>query len=367
MRYAPASLMERSSGDGDLSSDRSPARSFSPFRRGVLIVALVVMAWAPTVAAQSDELLQARKDAEQAAEFLEAAWSDREGASVDIERKSAQIADLESRLGPIEESVRDLAIERYMNLGTEFDVLTNADVNLYARATALADIVAQKADDQLDDYRLTIDNLAVARTSLIESEQDRAEAIRDFEKAASEIAARLEVLEVLELERLEEEKQREAEEARVQAAQEQKEAAAALSRSSPGNLARSAWLCPVQGPHTFIDSWGAGRSGGRRHKGVDIMASHGVPVVASVSGLVEHKSNSLGGKSYYLYGNDGNRYYGAHLQSYGASGEVEAGTVIGTVGSSGNASSNAPHLHFEIHPGGGSAVNPYSTVRSACG
>jgi peptidoglycan LD-endopeptidase LytH len=128
------------------------------------------------------------------------------------------------------------------------------------------------------------------------------------------------------------------------------------------------WKCPVQGPLRFDDSWGAARSGGRSHKGTDMMSPTGTPTVAPVSGRVEHRTSGLGGMSWWVYGDDGNTYYGAHLSQYvnvGA-GHVERGTVIGLVGSTGNASAGAPHLHFEFHPGGGSAVNPYPRLIEVC-
>jgi murein DD-endopeptidase MepM/ murein hydrolase activator NlpD len=128
------------------------------------------------------------------------------------------------------------------------------------------------------------------------------------------------------------------------------------------------WKCPVQGPVRFTDSWGAPRSGGRTHKGTDMMAASGTPTVAPVSGRVEHRGSSLGGLSWWVYGDDGNEYYGTHLSGYEnvGAGHVERGTVIGYVGSSGNASASAPHLHFEFHPGGGSAINPYPRLIEVC-
>ena len=130
--------------------------------------------------------------------------------------------------------------------------------------------------------------------------------------------------------------------------------------------------CPVAGPVSFIDSWGAPRSGGRGHQGVDMMAAHGTPVAAVFDGSISTMSNSsLGGITLWLHSVDGDSYYYAHLQGYAggmAPGtSVSAGQIIAYVGSTGNASPAYPHLHFEHHPGGGGAINPYPLVRGICG
>lgn len=127
------------------------------------------------------------------------------------------------------------------------------------------------------------------------------------------------------------------------------------------------WVCPVQGPRQFSDSWGAPRPGGRRHLGVDVFALRGTPVVANVGGVLAHAKGANAGLAYYLKGDDGYTYYGAHLEAVEASpGRVEQGARIGTVGSTGNARGTTPHLHFEIKPGGGAPVNPMPSFEKWC-
>lgn len=130
-------------------------------------------------------------------------------------------------------------------------------------------------------------------------------------------------------------------------------------------------VCPVAGAVSFSDTWGAPRSGGRRHQGVDMIAARGTPIVAIYAGTIKRIStNTLGGKSIWLRAGNGDEFYYAHLDSYGdisVGKSVSEGYVVGYNGSSGNAPDWLPHLHFEFHPGGGSAVNPYPLVKSVCG
>ncbi|MEP6296898.1 MAG: M23 family metallopeptidase, partial [Ilumatobacter sp.] len=118
---------------------------------------------------------------------------------------------------------------------------------------------------------------------------------------------------------------------------------------APDN-AGSDLACPIAGPRSFADTWGASRSGGRSHEGVDMMSPGGTPLVAMEAGRVEFKTNNLGGNTVRLYGASGTRYYYAHLSSWeGSSRPVAKGDVIGYVGKTGNTSAN--HLHLQVHPG----------------
>ena len=130
---------------------------------------------------------------------------------------------------------------------------------------------------------------------------------------------------------------------------------------------------PVQGMCGFTDTWHAARSGGRLHLGVDIIAAEGKLLYAVADGTITKiytdSPGSLAGNGIRLEMEDGTYFFYAHLAAFAEGIEVGvkvvAGQVIGQVGSTGNA--GTAHLHFEIHPGGGAAINPYPIVKAIDG
>jgi murein DD-endopeptidase MepM/ murein hydrolase activator NlpD len=132
-------------------------------------------------------------------------------------------------------------------------------------------------------------------------------------------------------------------------------------------------VLPVQGPCWYFDTWRAPRGGGRLHEGVDIITSAGNYVYAVTDGRLTGRDwdqpTRISGNAWKLTAADGTYFYYAHLQGFApglqVGSRVKAGEIIGWVGETGNAS--GPNLHFEIHPGGGPAVNPYPTVAAAGG
>jgi len=134
----------------------------------------------------------------------------------------------------------------------------------------------------------------------------------------------------------------------------------------PGAARRATWVCPVAGGARFYDDFGAPRVG-HRHMGIDMLAPRGAAVVATVNGVLRRHDNPRGGHAFYIDGDDGREYYGAHLATFvRGDGRVHIGETIGTVGATGDAAGGPTHLHFEIHPGNGAAVNPYPSLLDRC-
>jgi peptidoglycan LD-endopeptidase LytH len=121
--------------------------------------------------------------------------------------------------------------------------------------------------------------------------------------------------------------------------------------------ASSRLIIPVAGvrPSELRDTYGAPRSGGRTHEGIDIFAPDGTPVLAAATGvLVGRDSSALGGLAVYIRDLDERTiYFYGHLERFAAGQKegdlVRQGTVIAYVGQTGNVPPGSPHLHFSIH------------------
>jgi murein DD-endopeptidase MepM/ murein hydrolase activator NlpD len=275
-------------------------------------------------------------------------------------------------------SIEELVTSRaLLDRATEIELaaLDNLDaVSRQAdRSAAELDIRRTEVASNEDDASIVVDEIAALQTR----QRDILAQADDTLRAAIE-TLNVEIREKkIEDDRLAKEKaEREAAAKRAAESSSQGSSSSTASSSSASGSSggassstTSGFICPVQGGASFIDSWGYPRSGGRRHKGVDMFNARNTPLVAVVNGTVKLSSNSLGGLSAHLYASNGVVYYYAHLQSHAgniSSGQsVSKGTVIGFLGNSGNARYTSPHLHFEIRPNG-KAVNPYPTVRAVC-
>lgn len=122
---------------------------------------------------------------------------------------------------------------------------------------------------------------------------------------------------------------------------------------------------PVAGvlKRQISDTWGAPRSGGRSHKGVDIFAKRGTPVLSATEGIVSRVgTNALGGHVINVVGPGRQVHYYAHLDRYGAFNPgdiVYPGSILGYVGTTGNARGTPPHLHYGVYDPVRGAINPW--------
>jgi murein DD-endopeptidase MepM/ murein hydrolase activator NlpD len=309
----------------------------------------------PRAGADEKALASAQAKANRAASELARAEDVLGELEGDISDLEAEAADAQARLDLLAVAAREVLIRRFINADNAQVQELDPDINNQARADALSRYAMQGNQDALDSYESAAEDLAIAKEQLSARRSSQKAAVDHLEARKAALDREFDRLEKLEKER-------------IAAAARKKAASTKLAASSPkGGRVIGGIVCPVAGAVAFSDSWGSARSGGRAHKGVDMLARSGTPTVAPVSGVVSHRGNGVGGLSWHLNGDDGHYYYGTHLSSYEnvGAGHVSQGTVIGYVGDTGNAR-GTPHLHFEIHPNRGAAVNPYPTVRAAC-
>ena len=144
-------------------------------------------------------------------------------------------------------------------------------------------------------------------------------------------------------------------------------------KARPYGYAAALDVFPTDPPCFYANSWGAARSGGRKHQGVDIITGRNKPIYAVRDGKVSKKYSGakLAGTGIAIQIADGTYYFYAHLSSFAEGirkgSKVKAGDIIGYVGSTG--ATLVPHIHFEIHPQGGAAVDPtpYVAQVDRCG
>lgn len=367
-------------------------RRLVPSPRVLLLTFVLVLTSAlPAVSVTKGEVDAACADSDaaygeyQAAQnrFVEASLAFEEAANdvARVERQQANISGaIDSRRHDMDEvavAAEQKAVELYMRGASAPPGLLLSVTNVGDAMSTSEMLAAASADDQASLASLATmeadlgryqDELTTVEAELRAVEADRLDAMTaqdDARSAAQDAYGRLS-------ETCKE----------LNATYEQEKAAAvarlaALAQGKGGSAAgaspqaTSGFICPMTpGRTSFIDSWGYARSGGRAHRGTDMMAAWNETVFAVASGTVYTRSGGLGGRSVWLVADNGTAYYYAHLNDWAVSNGagVSRGQAVGYNGDSGNASGGSPHVHFEIHPGGrgAGAVNPYPTLASAC-
>jgi peptidoglycan LD-endopeptidase LytH len=294
----------------------------------------------------------AQKVADEAAARYEDAQVRLANLSEEIARLQQQIDAGEEQSAALRVIVDRRAVTAYKETGSGVEFFTTADDPLdAARREKLLDDAAARDNAAVSRLARVQDDLAERRSDLEARRSDEQSSLDRFRAETGRLEADLVA----------------AQKAQAAAEETARRAEGDNAPSPPPAASAGGLICPVRGLITFVDSWHAPRPGGRLHQGVDLMAPRGTPNVSVISGTVTMKSDAVSGNGVYLQGDDGDRYYYFHLDSYeGGARRVSQGDVVGYTGNTGDASGGAAHTHFEIHPGGGGPVNPYPTARAVC-
>jgi len=375
----------------------------SPLHRSLIALGLAWLLLAAPAGAQvtEDDVEEAKRIQEEAAAERAAALADLDEAIAayeeirgELEQLTFRMAQMRSRIEDYQAATRTMrdeianrAVESYMR-GKERDPVARAFSSESVQQVIIArQVLALAVENQtsaLDDLEASTAQMERLQEDL-DTDTARAKALRlEAEAIANRMNELFDEAQVQydtasdEFEQVSEalaEQRRKEEEERRRREEEERLRQAALQAAGNPAAGVPAWVtpdfqCPVAGPNAFRDTWGAPRSGGRSHRGVDMMAARGAPLVAVGSGTVTRSYGVLGGNIVWLHADHGVSYFYAHLDSYPdgfVNGMwVQRGQVIGYTGDTGNPAPGAYHLHFGIYPGGTGAVNPYPTVQRAC-
>lgn len=383
---------------------------------GLLVIALAGPAFAQVTDEDIDRARQEVKSLlEESAELSQAvieAYGRQAALDAEIARLQQSIEFTQIEITETEARVEQLAVELYMGStsGRSLSVFFSATNQDYPAGMEYLREASGVDENVVNQLRVSREELDTQTRKLSDALEEQQVLASDLEEMAGELQADLTAAQqvyndlVAQQQREEEERRRREEEQRQREAEARAAAATSTTTTAPSTTptttapstdttsggtgttttappatttttappqpSSGGGTCPVAGAVSFSDTWGAPRSGGRSHKGVDMIAARGVPIVAIYSGTVYRLSTStLGGKSVYFTSDAGDLYYYAHLDDFGdisAGQHLSQGYVLGYNGSTGNAPDYLPHLHFEYHPGGGSAVNPYPLVAGLC-
>ena len=303
---------------------------------------------------------QVRREAFAATARYEEANSALIGTREEITATQRALDGARKRISGLQDRLDDRARAAYQLGSTStWDVLLEAqDLSEFSDRLVYLDRIAQDDADLATRVGVISEELRRLETNLSRLEEEQEAVAEKAQREQQIVQDRLaEAQEILE-------------EAEFELKQEQAAAlmAAGASAATPGQIQTVAGAalqaCPAPGT-SFGDSFGAPRSGGRSHAGVDMMGPYGGPIYAALPGSVSFSSSSLGGNQAYVHSAGGTYTFYAHLQGYnGSSRSVSAGELIGFIGDTGNAT-GTPHLHFEYHPNG-SLVNPTPFVSAVC-
>jgi len=335
------------------------------------------------------ELSSIGLDLTEALQELEEATGRLEQVTAELQDTRRQRDRAEARFAVIEARLNERAAEMFMEGPA-------SDIGFYLGATSLSDLsdrieyvdVVQQDDADLAQQVLNLRNELAAAEKRLEELQSEA---RRQQSAAEALHAEVEANLAAQREVL-----ADVQDTLAGAKAGEKEAEKAYQKwlaaqsfgghssvAMPDGWAKVFEACPVDQPRGFGDGFGAPRyvGGYHLHKGVDIVAPQGTPIRATFDGMASDATNVYGGTAVYVSGTYGSTY-NAHMTSIAKLGPVQAGDVIGYVGSTGLAGGETNHNHFEFRPNvmpsnwpasyyGQSiiedAINPYPLLVAACG